>query len=72
VFVRGRRVTVLRRRTDHRLVAVVDLRGLPKATYRVVIKARLRNGHRARWVRSYRTCIESLPPSNHLDDARAL
>jgi CSLREA domain-containing protein len=72
VFVRNRRVAVVRRRSDHRLVAVVDLRGLPKDTYRVVIKARLRNGHRARWVRSYRTCIGPLPPSNHLDNPRAL
>jgi CSLREA domain-containing protein len=72
VFVHGRRVAVMRRRSDHRLVAVVDLRGLPKGTYRVVIKARLRNGHRARWVRSYRTCSPPLPSSNHLDDPRAL
>jgi CSLREA domain-containing protein len=72
VSVHGRRVAVVRRRSDHRLVAVVDLRGLPKGTYRVVITARLRNGNRARWVRSYRTCIEPLPPSNHLDDPRAL
>jgi hypothetical protein len=72
VSVHGRRVAVIRRRSDHRLIAVVDLRGLPKGTYRVVIKARLRNGHRARWVRSYRTCIGPLPPSNDLDDPRAL
>ena len=72
VFVHGRRVAVIRRRSDHRLVAVVDLRDLPKGTYHVVIKARLRNGHRARWVRSYRTCIEPLPPSNDLDNPRAL
>ena len=72
VFVRGRRVAVMRRRSDHRLVVVVDLRGLPKGTYRVVIRARLRNGNRARWVRSYRTCIGPLPPSNDLDNPRAL
>jgi CSLREA domain-containing protein len=72
VFVRGRRVAVRRRRSDGRLVAVVDLRGLPEGTYRVVIRARLRNGDRARWVRSYRTCIEPLPPSNDLDNPRAL
>jgi hypothetical protein len=72
VFVHGRRVAVVRRRSDHRLVAVVDLRGLPKDTYRVVIRTRLRNGHRARWVRSYRTCIGPLPASNHLEDPRAL
>ena len=73
VFVRGRRVAVVRRRSDRRLVAVVDLRGLPKGTYRVVIRARLRNGDRARWVRSYRTCLDRvLPPSNDLDDPRAL
>lgn len=73
VFVRGRRVAVMRRRSDRRLVAVVDLRGLPKGKYRVVIRARLRNGKRARWVRSYRTCLDRvLPPSNDLDDPRAL
>jgi CSLREA domain-containing protein len=72
VLVHGRRVAVVRRRSDRRLVAVVDLRGLPKGTYRVVIRARLRNGHRARWVRSYRTCIGPLPSSNHLEDPRAL
>jgi CSLREA domain-containing protein len=72
VFVRGRRVAVMRRRSDGRLVAVVNLRGLPIGTYRVVLKARLRNGQRARWVRSYRTCIEPLPPSNDLDNRRAL
>jgi CSLREA domain-containing protein len=72
VFVRGRRVAVLRRRSDRRLVAVVDLRSLPQDTYRVVIKARLRNGRSARWVRSYRTCIGRLPPSNDLDNPRAL
>ena len=72
VFVHGKRVAVMRRRSDHRLVAVVDLRGLPKGTYHVVIKAHLRNGRRGRWVRSYRTCIGPLPPSNHLEDPRAL
>jgi hypothetical protein len=72
VLVRGRRVAVARRRSDNRLVAVVDLRRLPKGTYRVVLKARLRNGRRARWVRSYRTCIRALPPSNDLGNPRAL
>jgi hypothetical protein len=38
----------------------------------VVIKARLRNGRRVRWVRSYRTCLGQLPPSNRLDDPHAL
>jgi uncharacterized repeat protein (TIGR01451 family) len=72
VRVRGRRVAVMRRGADGRLVAVIDLRGLPRGTYRVVIRARLRNGRRARWVRSYRTCIEPLPPSNRLGNPRAL
>ena len=68
----GRRVAVKRRRSDGRLVAVIDLRGLPKGTYRVVITVRLRDGRRARWVRSYRTCTGVLPPSNRLDHPRAL
>jgi uncharacterized repeat protein (TIGR01451 family) len=72
VRVNGRRVATLRRRSDRRMVAVVDLRGLPRGTYRVEIIARLRNGRRARWVRSYRTCMGVLPPSNRLGDPRAL
>jgi Domain of unknown function DUF11 len=68
----GRRITVRRRRSDDRLVAVIDLRGLPKGTYRVVITARLRDGRLVRWVRSYRTCMGVLPPSNRLDHPRAL
>ena len=72
IRVDGRRIKVKRRRSDGRLVAVIDLRGLPKDTYRVVITARLRDGRRVRWVRSYRTCIGALPPSNRLDNPRAL
>ena len=72
VRVNGRRVAVARRRTDRRLVVVVDLRGLPRGKYRVVITARLRDGRRVRWVRSYRTCMGVLPPSNRLDNPRAL
>ena len=72
VRVAGRRVAVLRRRSDRRLVAVIDVRGLPRGTYKVVITARLLDGRRLRWVRSYRTCANKLPPSNHLDDPGAL
>jgi uncharacterized repeat protein (TIGR01451 family) len=72
VRVNGRRVAVMRRRSDDRLVAVVDLRGLPRGTYHVRIVARLRNGGRAQWVRSYRTCNRKLPPSNRLGHPRAL
>ena len=72
VRVNGRRVAVARRRSDRRLAAVVDLRGLPKGTYKVQITARLRDGRRVRWVRSYRTCMGQLPPSNRLDRPRAL
>ena len=72
VRLQGRRIKVKRRRSDGRLVAVIDLRGRPKGTYRVVITARLRDGRRARWVRSYRTCMGVLPPSNRLDHPRAL
>ncbi len=72
VRVNGHRVAVLRRHSDHRLVATVDLRGLPQGTYGVELVARLRNGRQARWVRSYRTCAGVLPPSNRLLDPRAL
>ena len=72
VRIAGRRVAIMRRRSDHRLVAVIDLRGQPRGTYKVVITARLRDGRRLRWVRSYRTCAQKLPPSNRLDDPRAL
>ena len=68
----GREIKVKRRRSDGRLIAVIDLRGLPKGTYRVVITVRLLDGRRARWVRSYRTCMGVLPPSNRLDHPRAL
>ena len=68
----GRRVAVMRRRSDRRLVAMIDLRGRPLGTYKVVITARLRDGRRLRWVRSYRTCAAGLPPSNRLDDRHAL
>jgi len=72
VRVNGRRVAVMRRRPGRRLVATVDMRGLAPGTYRVVITARLRDGRRARWVRSYRTCMKRLPPSNRLGHPRAL
>jgi len=72
VRVNGHRVAVLRRRSDRRLVAVVDLRGRPQGTYKVELTARLRNGRQARWVRSYRTCTGDLPPSNRLLDPHAL
>jgi uncharacterized repeat protein (TIGR01451 family) len=67
----GRRVAVLHRR-DGRWDATVDLRGLPKQTYNLVLRATLRDGHHLRWVRSYRTCAAKLPPSNHLDRPQAL
>jgi hypothetical protein len=72
VRIAGHRVATMRRRSDHRLVAVIDLRGQPPGTYKAVITARLRDGRRLRWVRSYRTCATKLPPSNRLDDPRAL
>ena len=72
VRIAGRRVAIMRRGSDHRLVAVINLRGLPRQTYKVEIAARLRDGRRLRWVRSYRTCAEKRPPSNRLDDPHAL
>lgn len=53
VYVAGRRVAV---RRGHRLRAPVDLRGLPRGTYRVRIKGVTRRGRHVRGVRTYRTC----------------
>ena len=70
VRVDGRKIAVKRR--GRRLVAVIDLRGAAPGTYRAVIRARLKGGRRVRWVRSYRTCLGELPPSNRLGNPRAL
>jgi hypothetical protein len=72
VHVDGRRIDVERRRSDHRLVIIVDLRGRRRGTYHVEIIAHLRNGRRERWARAYRTCTTTLPPSNRLGDPHAL
>lgn len=53
VFVKGRRVKVVRGR---RLRARVDLRGLPKGTYRVRIVLVTTTGRRVVGTRRYRTC----------------
>ncbi|MDA0184668.1 DUF11 domain-containing protein [Solirubrobacter phytolaccae] len=71
VLVNGRRVATFRR-ADGRWTAKVDLRGLPAGTYAVELEARLRDGRRLRWTRSYRTCTTKLPPSNRLSDRDAL
>jgi hypothetical protein len=55
VIVNGRRVRVRRDRRG-RLVARVDLRGLPRGRYTVRIVARLRSGRVVRARRVYRTC----------------
>jgi hypothetical protein len=68
----GRRIAVMRRGSDQRLVATIDLRGRPAGIYKVEIRARLRNGRLVRWTRSYRTCVSGLPPSNRLGDRHAL
>jgi YVTN family beta-propeller protein len=72
VRVDGRRVRLERRRADHRLVAVVDLRGRPRGTYRVEIVVHRRDGTQQRWTRAYRTCAAQLSSSNRLGDERAL
>jgi hypothetical protein len=43
-------------RRGRRLRAPVDLRGLPRGTYRVRIVGRTRVGRRVVAVRTYRTC----------------
>ena len=72
VFVNGRRVAVIRRRSDHRLVAVVDLRGLPKGTY----QRRHQGTAPQRPPRPLGQGLPHLhltaPPSNDLDNPRAL
>ena len=54
VFVNGKRVNVVRAR--RRLVATVDLRGLPDGRYRVRIVAVTSTGRRVVRIRRYRTC----------------
>jgi predicted acyl esterase len=54
VTVNGRRVEVVR--GAKRLRAPVDLRGLPKGTFRVVVTLRTRKGRTLRTARTYRTC----------------
>jgi hypothetical protein len=56
IRVAGRRVAVRRGR---RLRSRVDLRGLPRGTFRVRIDGRDRHGRRLRSIRTYRTCVPS-------------
>ena len=54
VSVNGRRVRTIRGR---RLRAPVDLRGLPRGRFTVVVVGTLRNGRTVRARRTYRTCV---------------
>ncbi len=45
------------RLSGRRLRSVVDLRGLPRGSYRIRIEGRDRTGKRVRSVRTYRTCV---------------
>lgn len=56
VFVAGRKVATRRGR---RVTAEIDLRGLPRGSYRVRIVARTRGGKRVVTVRTYRTCTRA-------------
>jgi uncharacterized repeat protein (TIGR01451 family) len=67
----GRRVAV-RHGRDGRWTATIDLRGATRATYRVTLRATLKDGRTLRWVRAYRTCAAKAPPSNGLGDPGAL
>jgi uncharacterized repeat protein (TIGR01451 family) len=71
ITVAGERIAA-RRRPDGRLIATIDLRHVPKGTYRVAIDGRLRDGRRVIWTRTYETCAGKRPPSNRLDEARSL
>ncbi|HEX8105592.1 MAG TPA: CocE/NonD family hydrolase C-terminal non-catalytic domain-containing protein, partial [Solirubrobacteraceae bacterium] len=55
VTVNGKRVKVVRGK--RRLRAPVDLRGLPKGTYRVMVTLRTARGRTLRSVRTYHTCV---------------
>jgi hypothetical protein len=59
VKVNGHKVKVRRRGT--RLVAIVDLRRLPRTLVRVRIVARTTRGRRISEVRTYRTCLPKSP-----------
>ena len=72
VLVAGKRVAVMRRRSDGRWVARVDLRGQPAGRYTVELRATLRGGRKLVWTRAYRTCTWKLAPSNKLSDPGAL
>jgi hypothetical protein len=54
VYINGRSVRAVRLRGGHRWR--VDLRGRPKASFRVRVVARTRKGHRLRSERRYRVC----------------
>jgi hypothetical protein len=54
VYVNGRRVRTLK---GKRLRAAVDLRGLPKGTFRVKVQGVTRRQHRVRDLRTYHTCV---------------
>jgi hypothetical protein len=53
VFVNGKRVRVVR---GKRLRARIDLRRLPRGTYRVTVVARTKSGRKVKETRRYRTC----------------
>jgi uncharacterized repeat protein (TIGR01451 family) len=58
VVVRGRTVRVVRGR---RHTARIDLRGLPRGTFRVRIRATTRDGRKLTGIRTYHTCIPKIP-----------
>jgi hypothetical protein len=60
VFVNGKKVRVLKRKVFKRLrrVANVDLRGLPKGTFRVKIVVLTTDGKTIRGTRKYHTCTK--------------
>jgi len=58
VRVNGRRARVIRpARRGGRLRATVDLRGLPRGTFRVTVVQRTARGRRLESARTYRTCV---------------
>ena len=72
MLVAGKRVAIMKRRSDDRWVARVDLRGRPPGRYTVELRATLRDGRKLSWTRAYRTCTWKLAPSNKLSDPGAL
>ena len=59
-------------RYGDRVIADVNLQGLPLGRFSVEIQVTLKNGRKLKGVRRYFTCTQKLPPSNGLERPGAL